>query len=116
MADRQETAHTWYEAPEFAPEWQALLDAAVDAIIVITDCGVEDLVRLTGENIDRHNRLHAEIQRNANQGHFSEVELSTLLNVNRELFSSNRAVVLANKDQLLSPGQAEDFARLPGVT
>lgn len=44
----------------------------------------------------------------------NEVEISTLINFNRELYSSHKAIVWALKDYLLNKDQARYFAELPG--
>ena len=44
----------------------------------------------------------------------SEVEVSTLINFNRELHASYKAIVWAAKDYLLNKEQAKYFAELPG--
>lgn len=44
----------------------------------------------------------------------NEVEISTLINFNRELHSSHKAIVWAMKDYLLDKEQARYFAELPG--
>jgi len=43
------------------------------------------------------------------KGHFSEIEISTLFNVNREVHAANKSLILAVKDLLLTEKQAEDF-------
>lgn len=44
----------------------------------------------------------------------TEVEVSTLINFNRELFSAYKALVWALKDYYLNPEQGKFFAELPG--
>ncbi|OEK01000.1 hypothetical protein BFP97_05510 [Roseivirga sp. 4D4] len=48
-----------------------------------------------------------------NRRHLREEEIATVLNVNRQLFSSNRAIILSLKDYLLDPEQASEFENLP---
>ena len=43
----------------------------------------------------------------------TDLEISTLMNVNRELYNANRALVLAIKDLLLPKEQAESFNTIP---
>ncbi|KYG82476.1 Na/Pi cotransporter family protein [Roseivirga echinicomitans] len=45
--------------------------------------------------------------------HLEEVDIATVLNVNRELYASNKAIIMAMKDYLLSPEQASEFENLP---
>ncbi len=44
----------------------------------------------------------------------SEIEISTVINYNRELYSSYKSILLAAKDTLLTEKEAEDFDELPG--
>lgn len=44
---------------------------------------------------------------------FTEVETSTLFNVNREIHAANKAMILAIKDLVLQDVQAQDFDDLP---
>jgi phosphate:Na+ symporter len=46
--------------------------------------------------------------------HFSETEISTIINYNRELYTSFKSILLAAKDALLSEKEAEYFDDLPG--
>jgi phosphate:Na+ symporter len=45
--------------------------------------------------------------------HLEEEEIATVLNVNRELYSSNKAIIFALKDYKLSPAQVTQFENLP---
>lgn len=49
----------------------------------------------------------------SNRRRLDEEEIATVLNVNRELYSSNRAIILVLKDHLLSPERATEFENLP---
>lgn len=44
----------------------------------------------------------------------NEMEISTLINFNRELYTSFKSVLFGLKDFLLTPGEAEYFEALPG--
>ncbi|MFZ1805616.1 MAG: Na/Pi symporter [Cyclobacteriaceae bacterium] len=44
----------------------------------------------------------------------SDVEISTLINFNREIYNSYKAIVWATKDYLLSKEQSQYFGELPG--
>ena len=43
------------------------------------------------------------------------MDISTLLNVNRELFVANQSLISALADALLSLDSASDFASIPAV-
>lgn len=45
--------------------------------------------------------------------HLNEMGISTILNVNRELYSSHKALIRAVKDYLLEPDKAKEFDNLP---
>jgi phosphate:Na+ symporter len=44
----------------------------------------------------------------------SELEISTLINFNRELYTSFKSILFGLKDYFLSTGEAEYFDNLPG--
>ena len=67
------------------------------------------------ENNDLHDKLHTTIKQEAVRHDLTETEISTLLNVNRELYNSNREIVLAVKDWKLPPRHADEFMGFPGV-
>jgi hypothetical protein len=56
-----------------------------------------------------HQRIYEEVGR----GELDRGEISTLLNVNREIYASNQSLVAALADTLLDEDSAEDFASLP---
>jgi hypothetical protein len=59
-----------------------------------------------------HRRIYDEVERGA----LSRVEISTLLNVNRELYVSNLSLISALADALLDMESADDFASIPSAT
>jgi phosphate:Na+ symporter len=44
----------------------------------------------------------------------SEIEISTLINFNREIYTSFKSIIFALKDYLLTPEKSEYFDELPG--
>jgi phosphate:Na+ symporter len=46
--------------------------------------------------------------------HVSETEISTLINFNRELYTSFKSILFGLKDYLLTPGEGDYFDTLPG--
>ena len=58
-----------------------------------------------------HRRIYDEVSR----GELSEVEISTLLNVNRELFVANQSLISSLADALLNLESASDFASIPAA-
>jgi len=62
-----------------------------------------------------HQRMHQRIYREAARDDLTEVEISTLLNVNRELFVANQSLISALADTLLSLDSAADFASIPAA-
>jgi phosphate:Na+ symporter len=75
----------------------------------------ESLLQLIKDNNSLHDKLHENIRRDALRHQLSDVEVSTLFNVNREVYNSNRELILALKDCRLPPPQADQFMSLPGL-
>jgi phosphate:Na+ symporter len=73
----------------------------------------EMLVEMKHKNEEIHSALHKEIYREVAGDHLSEVQISTLLNVNRELYLSNQSLSAALADALLDTHGATDFESLP---
>lgn len=73
----------------------------------------DELVRLM-EHIrkDYDTRMNI-IYRQSKGSALKEVDISTLLNVNREVYSSCKAIILSVKDYLLNAVLAEDFDNIP---
>lgn len=79
------------------------------------DAVAEALLALIRDNDTLHDELHREIQREVVRRQLSDTEISTLFNVNREVYSSNRELILALKDLKLPPRHADEFMGFPGV-
>lgn len=75
----------------------------------------EILIDLMRENNSLHDTLHEEIRREAVRHELTATEVSTLFNVNREIYNSNRELILAFKDYFLPPRVADAFMSFPGV-
>lgn len=73
----------------------------------------ETLADLLQENQHIYDRFLKEIYHQISQRTLSEMEISTLLNVNREIYHSNRSLILAIKDILLTKEEIESFKLLP---
>ncbi|MFQ5982882.1 MAG: hypothetical protein ACE5KS_05860, partial [Woeseiaceae bacterium] len=73
----------------------------------------ELLVELKKLNESLHADMHAEIYQEISHGELEEVQISTLLNVNRELYLSNQSLLAAVADALLDLDGARDFESLP---
>lgn len=73
------------------------------------------LVELKSRAEMLHGRMHQRIYREVARDELSEVDISTLLNVNRELFVANQSLISALADALLSLDSATDFASIPAV-
>ncbi len=73
----------------------------------------EELIRLMGQiQKDYENRLNNIYQLSA-KNTLEEYDVSTLLNVNREVYSSCKALIYSLKDYLLDTIHAEDFESVP---
>lgn len=75
----------------------------------------ELLTSLKTRNDSLHRSMHANIYREAAAGMLSEAEISTLLNVNREIYVSGQNLLTALADALLDLQRAADFASIPGT-
>ena len=73
----------------------------------------EMLVELKTRNEELHTGLHSRIHREVTLGNLSELQVSTLLNVNRELYQSNQSLLSALADALLDAHSADDFESIP---
>lgn len=68
---------------------------------------IEELAKLRRENRDFRDAMLTDLYRNAGRRELSELELSTLFNVNRELHSSAKALLRALNSHLLLPQTAD---------
>ena len=84
------------------------LDAADNARVRF-----EKLVMIKQTVRELHKRMHRRIFEEVERGELNRGEISTLLNVNREIYASNKSLVAALADALLDESSAEDFASLP---
>ncbi len=75
----------------------------------------ETLVEIKNKTEAIHQRMHKRIYREVARGELSEVEISTLLNVNRELYISHHSLLSALADALLDLESASDFASIPSM-
>ncbi|MDX1444063.1 MAG: Na/Pi symporter [Gammaproteobacteria bacterium] len=67
---------------------------------------------------ESNERLHAATTRAIHavkRGRLTEIELSTALNMNRELYSSNKALLSGLKELLLPPEEARDLGDIRGL-
>ena len=69
----------------------------------------EALVDLKKKAERLHERLHRRIYDEVNRGELSRIEISTLLNVNRELHVSNLSLISAIADAMLGMEAADEF-------
>ncbi len=75
----------------------------------------EALVEAKNRSESIHSRMHRRIYDEVARGELSEVEISTLLNVNRELFVANQSLISSLADALLNMESASDFASIPAA-
>ena len=95
---------------EFYESLDALQDSGLPAL------RFERLVDLKNTSEALHQRMHRRIYDEVERGALSRVEISTLLNVNRELYVSNLSLISALADALLDMESADDFASIPSAT
>jgi phosphate:Na+ symporter len=73
----------------------------------------ELLVDLKSFSESLHAAMHAEIYKEIGDGLLEEKQISTLLNVNRELYLSNQSLLEAIADAILDMDRARDYESLP---
>lgn len=78
-----------------------------------TDAGqLEQLAALGKQNQEIYQKIMDEIYRLTKAGRLLQLDTSTFLNMNREIYSANRALVMAVKDLRLSPNDAKAYTQL----
>jgi len=75
----------------------------------------EDLVRLSQLARRRHDELHGEIYDDVRADRLGERDISSLLNVNRELWNSHRALLFALATRLLPQADEDTLELLTGA-
>ena len=75
----------------------------------------ETLVEIKNKSELLYRRMHKRIYDEVSRGELSEVEISTLLNVNRELYSSHHSLLSALADAMLDMESANDFESIPAM-
>jgi phosphate:Na+ symporter len=74
----------------------------------------ESIVALYNRIQDGYARELKKLYRLDQNRRLTDVDISTLINFNREFFAAYKAMVWAIKDYLLDKDQARYFAELPG--
>ncbi len=90
--------------------YQALIQVFKKAKIVSPFELLSDLKHQSKRNF---NHFFEQAYRLVEAKRFTDIEISTLFNVNREIHGSNKALVLAVKDLLLEAGAAKEFEAVP---
>jgi phosphate:Na+ symporter len=75
----------------------------------------EDLVALFQHAHEWHDQLHQDIFGEIRSRRVDDADVSTLLNVNRQLLNSNLSLLMALSYFQLTGEQAESIARMPGL-
>jgi hypothetical protein len=73
------------------------------------------LVDLKKRSEKLHARMHGSIYRDVGAKHLDEIEISTLLNVSRELYVASHSLLAALADALLDAESASDFNSIPAT-
>ena len=76
----------------------------------------EGMVDIKSRGQSLHTRMHRRIYDEVERGELSRVDISTLLNVNREIYMSHLSLVSSLADALLDMDSADDFASIPSAT
>ncbi|NND60203.1 MAG: Na/Pi cotransporter family protein [Gammaproteobacteria bacterium] len=75
--------------------------------------GFSDFAELLGEVRRWHDQLHTDILRDISVHEVDANEISSLLNVNREVLNANVALIMAVKEYHLGPAESEALQQLP---
>jgi len=75
----------------------------------------QDFANLIKRSHDWQDQLHREIYADIERGKLADFEISSLLNVNREVLNSNVALIMSLQEFLLDEDEAAAFNQLPGV-
>jgi phosphate:Na+ symporter len=94
----------------FYEELKKLLDEETSATLF------EELTELVQKNQTIYENLLDAIYRDLYRKKLTQIEISTVLNVNRELYSSRKALILALKEFRLNFQESQDFQQLPMVS
>jgi phosphate:Na+ symporter len=94
---------------EFYESLNSLRDAELPAL------RFERLVDIKNKGEALHERMHRRIYDEVERGELGRGEISTLLNVNRELYVSNLSLISALADALLDMESADEFASIPSA-
>ena len=74
---------------------------------------MEDLLLQFGQVHKNYDHFMDKIYSKLKRKHLNEVGISTVLNVNREMYSAHKALIRALKDYLLKPESAKEFDNVP---
>lgn len=74
---------------------------------------LEELIETMSRLEARHDKVHEQIYRDIQQGKLTESRISSMLNVNREILISGRALLIAMACYHLDDKQARAIARMP---
>jgi phosphate:Na+ symporter len=107
------------ELVAYGQRFRDLLTEFYLALFSIRDKGedsisVEDVIELNLVFHRSHEEIHRTIYRDVRRDKIDQEDISSLLNVNREIFTSCRALLLAIVVYALPPEQADTIETLPG--
>ena len=94
-----------------ARQFYALIDGLRDADHSAVQ--FEKLIELRRKNDELHAEMHANIYDEVTARALGATEISTVLNVNREMYMANQGLLFAIADILLDRQMAEDFRAIP---
>lgn len=112
---RKSTNNTLSKLYESFDEMSQSLVSKFDSILQSKETNMmfEELGKLLIDIQKNYDKLIELVYEDTNRKHLIEEEIATVLNVNRELYSAGKALILALKDLKLSPDQAIQFESLP---
>jgi phosphate:Na+ symporter len=75
----------------------------------------DDLLQLMNQIQKDYDLSMQQIYKKSGNGTLNNLEISTLLNISREIYSSNKAIIYAFKAFFLNPILAEKFENIPAA-
>ncbi|MGI9222322.1 MAG: Na/Pi cotransporter family protein [Woeseiaceae bacterium] len=76
---------------------------------------LQDYVYLLEHTRERHHQVRSQAYHDIHHGQLADAEISSLLNVNREILNSNTSLAMALREYSLAEGEAAVLDEMPGV-
>jgi phosphate:Na+ symporter len=114
---RESAVETKYKQYEFLQKQFHTFYISILEVLAIKDQSFrfEELIKLMGQIDKDYEARNRNIYKESSLNSLEDYDVSTLLNVSREIYSSCKAMILSLKDYLLDSVHAEDFDSIPTI-